>query len=273
MIVDEGVCRLLAAREGLPMDFVAKEFYLMQLLKGLSDLGALDSMIFKGGTALNKIYIKEGYRFSEDLDFDFTGKSWPELFKVVTTKISGFEALEARRIIGDRVAQVDFLYKTEWGKKDRVRLDVNTRPYTKTVDPIQMREAMPQFTGSGVSSVQVYGIDDLLSRKMSALKDRAEGKDIFDVSNALGLADKKKLLKAIALIATGKGGAKEFLSETVKKVEGADYKRLRKLTNPYIPLKNRPPDWKILADTLIMKLQMLMEEAGNTRRVRSAERP
>lgn len=266
MIVDEDICGLIAGKEGMPLDFVAKEFYLMELLRELSDAGVLKAMIFKGGTALNKIYLKENGRFSEDLDFDFVGKHWQETFKAITTKISGFESLETRRIIRNKVVQVDFLYKTAWGKKDRVRLDINVKPYAKTAENLQMEEVASTFAGQGAGQVQVYGINDLLARKMSALKDRAEGKDIFDVSNAIDLTDRDKLLRAISLVASDEGHtAKEFLNESIERIKDINYKKMRNITNPYIPLRNRPSDWKILADTLSMKLHTLLDGAARQR--------
>ena len=74
MMVDESICKLIAVREGLPLDFVAKEFYLMDLFAHIGKSGALNKLIFKGGTALNKVYLGNSSRFSEDLDFDFVGK-------------------------------------------------------------------------------------------------------------------------------------------------------------------------------------------------------
>ncbi len=258
MIVDEDVCRLIAAKEGLPLDFVAKEFYLMELLRQLSALDILKSMIFKGGTALSKIYLKENYRFSEDLDFDFVGNQWQTTSKAITGKIEGFEDLETRRIIGNKVVQTDFIYKTKWGKKDRIRLDVNVKPYTKTAEPIEGHEVISAFTGFNIGPVPAYSINDLLARKMSALRDRTEGKDVFDVAKALHLANKKKLLKALSLVASIDGQTvNKFIEETINKVKNVDYTKLRNLTNPYIPIKNRPSDWKILADTLALELGAL----------------
>ena len=52
--IDKDVCRILAAKEGLPFDFIAKEFYLMDLLRKLSEMGVLDELVLKGGTALKR---------------------------------------------------------------------------------------------------------------------------------------------------------------------------------------------------------------------------
>ena len=262
MIVDEDICKLISAKEGLPLDFVAKEFYMMELLRNLLQKDIMGHMIFKGGTAINNAYLKEEYRFSEDLDFDFVGTDWATAFKELVHKSADFESIESRKTLRGKVVQIDFLYKTAWGKRDRIRLDVNVTPNAKTSEPVRLAEVSPQFGGFGAVSVRTYGIDDLLARKLAALESRGEGKDIYDANNAFGLADKKKLLSAIKLLLnrSEKGEENRFIEKIMEKLKNTDYKKVRNLTNPYIPLRNRPTDWKIFIDTLIIKLEGLLEE-------------
>ena len=257
--IDKDVCRILAAKEGLPFDFIAKEFYLMDLLRKLSEMGVLDVLVFKGGTALNRIYMKQGSRFSEDLDFDFDGKDWNALFMKLK-KITDFERIEARRIIQGKVQQIDYSYRTPWDKVDRVRLDINLVADTRSVEKISFKEIFPDYTGVGIGSVRVYGFEDLLARKMKALAERTEGKDIFDTSNALDMANKRRLLNALAIVASDKKEAvPEFVERIIKKLGRVDYKKIRNLANPYIPIRNRPSDWKILGNTLADRLKALVD--------------
>ena len=267
MMIDEDVCRLLSAQEGLPLDFVVKEFYMMALFRDLLQKGIMGSMIFKGGTAINSIYLKEGYRFSEDLDFDFVGKDWPNAFKVLSSKSADFIAIEARRILNGNVVQIDFRYKTAWGKMDRIRIDVNIMPNVNTMEPVVPREISSPFGGFGAGNVQTYGLSDLLARKLMALNSRGEGKDIYDASNSFDLTSRQKLLRSIILLMKPrtKYQAIRFISETIEKLKSVDCKKVRNITNPYIPLKNRPPDWQIFIDTLIIKLEGLLKVAKSHR--------
>ena len=52
----------------LNLQIVEKDYVLGWLLFGLRKF---DSLVFKGGTALSKIYFPETWRLSEDLDFVF----------------------------------------------------------------------------------------------------------------------------------------------------------------------------------------------------------
>ena len=105
-------------------------------------------------------------------------------------------------------------------------------------------------TGQSIGGVPTYGFEDLLARKMNALASCTEGKDIFDVANSIKMADPKMLKKAVkyALKDDWRAiGVDDFLEGTVQKLECANYSSIMKLTNPYIPIKSRPKDWKILA--------------------------
>ncbi|MDI6892287.1 MAG: nucleotidyl transferase AbiEii/AbiGii toxin family protein [Actinomycetota bacterium] len=58
----------LSSKTGISDKTIEKDYILTWILIGLSSSGLKDNLVFKGGTALRKIYIKN-YRYSEDLDF------------------------------------------------------------------------------------------------------------------------------------------------------------------------------------------------------------
>ena len=61
---------------GLRDTQIEKDYVIGWVLKGISNNKfLLESLVFKGGTALRKIYFTE-YRLSEDLDFTFNGKDF-----------------------------------------------------------------------------------------------------------------------------------------------------------------------------------------------------
>jgi hypothetical protein len=56
---------------GIPQHVVEKDYALSYILAGVSNHPVLkNSLVFKGGTALKKMFFGE-YRFSEDLDFSY----------------------------------------------------------------------------------------------------------------------------------------------------------------------------------------------------------
>jgi len=62
--------RRIAAKEQLSLNYVAKDEMLSKVLIYLQEN---DKIILKGGTAINRVYLRNK-RLSEDIDFDFISK-------------------------------------------------------------------------------------------------------------------------------------------------------------------------------------------------------
>jgi predicted nucleotidyltransferase component of viral defense system len=64
--------RKLAGKHKIYLGTLEKDYAITNLLSIIARFPQLDSMVFKGGTAVKKIYF-EKFRFSEDLDFTCSG--------------------------------------------------------------------------------------------------------------------------------------------------------------------------------------------------------
>ncbi|HIE41362.1 MAG TPA: hypothetical protein EYP80_01735 [Candidatus Aenigmarchaeota archaeon] len=87
--------RKLAVRYGLGLQYILKEFRIFDILQKIKPLFLDDKVItvFKGGTALNKVYFQKKQRFSEDLDFDIVFKKIfdkKQKIKYIESKITSF---------------------------------------------------------------------------------------------------------------------------------------------------------------------------------------
>jgi len=60
--------RRISVKTGIPQAIIEKDYVLSVILNEISKTPVKNSIIFKGGTAIKKIYFEEA-RFSEDLDF------------------------------------------------------------------------------------------------------------------------------------------------------------------------------------------------------------
>lgn len=260
METDIEVCRIIAVRYGLPLQFVIKEFHLMDVLGRIAEFTSRQqgSLVFKGGTALNKIYIQKTQRFSEDLDFDLVtknaGRGLGGFSRELADGIDGYEITEFRRVRG--TLQFYCMYELPEGGVDHVRVDIAPKRLL-IAKPVENGTAISEFTHASVSGVTVYSIEDLTARKLNALADRGEGKDVYDVYIALPLCSKKVLRKAIALMLQSEGahgGAEEFMQNMVGSLEKVDSGKLRNLTNPFIPVPHRPKNWEELKKDLLARL-------------------
>ena len=101
--------RRLSAKTELSLNFIAKDLMLSKALLGLQNKNSMskgdvdngnvnnDDIILKGGTAINRMYLKnkEKMRFSEDIDFDIiSAKNVKETIprtKEIMKNLKGFE--------------------------------------------------------------------------------------------------------------------------------------------------------------------------------------
>ena len=56
---------------GIPEEAVRRDYYIVRMLKNLSESEFADTCVFKGGTSLSKCYPGSIERFSEDIDLTY----------------------------------------------------------------------------------------------------------------------------------------------------------------------------------------------------------
>ncbi|HII53383.1 hypothetical protein COT30_00525 [Candidatus Micrarchaeota archaeon CG08_land_8_20_14_0_20_49_17] len=254
--IDELTLRALSARAGLPMQFVFKEIKLLEALSGIlsANRDAGLRLVMKGGTALNKIYLRGVQRFSEDIDFDLFSET-NNLKKIVA--IDGFETQGPWRRRDTIRYHLAYNFA---GQADTVRVEFSTGKLLKTVNPVANENVVSDITGNVLYGAPVYSLDDLVARKMNALRTRTEGKDVWDCHHAIPKTKKLKDAISHALLSEKLSlSAEEALGQTIAKLGKIDPKRIMKLTNPYIPASLRPDDWQSVVDELTRQIEMLLK--------------
>lgn len=171
----------LAAKAGVPQGIVEKDIALSGALRAISDAELAKHVVFKGGTAIRKIYFKEA-RFSEDLDFtvialDQRGCSGllKEALEDKTTEGIVFEKLEERPSVGLKAA---IKYLGPLGHAQRIRLDFSFRE-NLSKKPIQKELIDTYSFGSG--KLLVLSLEEILAEKLHALGSRSASRDLYDV--------------------------------------------------------------------------------------------
>lgn len=265
MELDLEICRTIAIRYGLPLQFVFKEFHLMGVLSQIASLMTQipGSLVFKGGTALNKAYLQKTQRFSEDADFDLVindaSKKLIGFSKNLAHSLKGYEITDFRKV--STTMQFYCVYETPLGAKDHVRIDIAPKKLL-TAKPLESNQIVSEFTQSSISGIKMYSIEDLTARKMNALATRMEGKDLYDVHTALPMCSKRVLKNAIGLMLESEGVDETldlFLQKTTSNLKKSNPMKMRNLTNPFIPAANRPKNWEELKNDLLAKLENLQK--------------
>ena len=175
----------ISKAENISWSIVEKDYFLTLLLDAVSASRFLrDNFIFKGGTALRKIYFRH-YRYSEDLDF--TLKTQLTEKEIREAWGSTFEYLKKQHNADFRIK--DF-YSRKWfsdvkvqftglkGVKNTITLDILSDE--AIVDAIKEENVFNPYYEK-TFSVPVYSIEEILAEKLRSLLQRTRVRDYYDV--------------------------------------------------------------------------------------------
>ena len=169
-----------ARQKALNLMMVEKDYVLGWLLYGMSrDRG----LVFKGGTALSKVYFPKIWRLSEDLDFSLVKGELKERLKNVESILdevrikSGIEfALRSSHINPDYL-QLKIQYKgildRNWIKVDVTMNDLVDRPALKAIF-LEYSDYVP-------FKVRVESLEEIFASKLRAVMERKKCRDFFDL--------------------------------------------------------------------------------------------
>ncbi len=189
---------LAKAREKkLNLSIIEKDYILGWLLFGFSQI---NSLVFKGGTALSKIYFPEIWRLSEDLDFsllddNFTviSESIEEIFKLIE-KTSGIQFNLKSKFSNPDYLQLKIQYhgviSRNWIKVDFMKNDIVDKPVKKSLKK--------EYSDYKDFSVKVESLEEIFCSKLRTVIERKKCRDYFDLWKLLKLSvDMNKVKKII----------------------------------------------------------------------------
>jgi predicted nucleotidyltransferase component of viral defense system len=176
----------LANREKVALGTLEKDYVLTEILKALSRVTSLsDILVFKGGTALRKIYFAD-WRYSEDLDF---------------TANHDMKEEELRQSLDEWYSQVEqtsqirlttkMLHKPNGYARIRAQF-IGPLAYPGMVfmdlsfdeplclDPERRTILTEPFLSEG-QKVLAYPLEELLAEKIRSLMERGKSRDYYDV--------------------------------------------------------------------------------------------
>lgn len=268
-MVDADILRLSAIRAGLGLKFISKEDKISNILSQLSTWSGFNlDLVLKGGTALNRAYLKNISRFSEDLDIDVIGnmpvENKVDELKKRITDLEGFNIQGPRML--HRTARFDAYYINEFGDKDRVMLEFYLSHQEAIAEkPIKSTLLVSRFLETSPALFPCYSLEDLMGQKLVALYQRNLGKDIFDIYHALELdIDMPVLCKTLEkrlLFIHIDSNLHEFFSDLLEKRSALlkDAANIGNSANHYIPRSLRP-DWQVLISSLWERLEVLARD-------------
>lgn len=159
-----------------------------------------EELLFRGGTALSKLFLDEPFRYSEDLDF-VQKKEGP--IKPIIETIQGIlnpwlrksqtrSRKDAFRIL------YNFNPESNIENQKRVKIEINTREHFSVFPPLSLSYKVRSMWFSGECEVTTYELDELAGTKLRALYQRKKGRDLFDLDLLLrkGMIDIERVIKS-----------------------------------------------------------------------------
>ncbi len=140
-----------------------------------------ENLVFRGGTALHKLFFEKAGRFSEDLDF-------VQVAPVPIGKTTQGVRQSLDHWLGEpgyKQSDERFTFYYKFPLEDsagvrKLKIEINTREYfhVKTHTHVPFSVKSDWFTGSCV--VRTHPIEEILATKLRALYQRKKGRDLYD---------------------------------------------------------------------------------------------
>ncbi|MGB9299197.1 MAG: nucleotidyl transferase AbiEii/AbiGii toxin family protein [Anaerolineae bacterium] len=180
----------LAQRFGVGERVIEKDYVLSWVLIAIAESDLREHVVFKGGTALKKVYFPE-YRFSEDLDFTLVRnlnhdellglvqQSLPSLLKRQNLHVE----VEKAHLSPHESSRVELAYvgplQARMGSR-QLRMDF-TRNELLVNDPTEAELKAPYGDYPQAVRLPAYTISEIFAEKLCALMGRTEPRDLYDV--------------------------------------------------------------------------------------------
>lgn len=181
-----------AAGAGVDVAVIERDYALSWILKGIFESDLADCLVFKGGTALRKVYFKD-YRFSEDLDFTLAKPVVLADLKSTLAEVcrnihseSGLELnLADLKPTNFETGKEAFEGKIEYigprqhrGNPSRIKLDLTA--YEEIILPPITLPLIHGYSDSCKAGISAYLLEEILAEKLRTIIQRAYPRDLYD---------------------------------------------------------------------------------------------
>ncbi len=176
----------IAGHEKVGLGVLEKDYVITEVLRSLGVVRPMaNTFVFKGGTALRKVYFP-AWRYSEDLDFTVTeGFPTSNLEEHLQDWYRTVEADSGVRVATrdvhkpDGFARVRIQFQGPLGQPATIFMDL-TFDEPVLVEPVRraiLTEPFPLEPGR----ILVYALEELAAEKLRSILERGESRDYYDV--------------------------------------------------------------------------------------------
>ncbi|MBU0743808.1 MAG: nucleotidyl transferase AbiEii/AbiGii toxin family protein [Gammaproteobacteria bacterium] len=139
------------------------------------------NLVFRGGTALNKLFLKPAARYSEDIDMvqivpEPIGESLTAIRSVLDEWLG-----EPKRKLTERSVKLIYYYQTNDNLPAKLKIEINTTEHYHLFDYLELPFEVNSEWFAGKTQIKTYQLDELMGSKLRALYQRRKGRDLFDL--------------------------------------------------------------------------------------------
>ncbi len=140
-----------------------------------------ENLIFRGGTALNKLFMNPAARYSEDIDLvQLKAEPIGSTIDIIRDLLSPWLG-EPKRKLTERSAKLLYSYQAIGGVPAKLKIEINTTEHINVL-PIQtIPFSIKSNWFNGSCNISTYSLEELLATKLRALYQRRKGRDLFDL--------------------------------------------------------------------------------------------
>ncbi len=184
ILIEIGKKKGLTNKEHIEKDYF-QDIFLYRLFKKTNKL------VFKGGTALYKIYKMS--RFSEDLDFTLLENSRIEQIKQIVEDIvesMKWEIKSVRETKDSLLMKIGF--KGILTEYNTLRIDVSIK--NKVLKRFEVKNYVPEYIDINPFSFRILTLEEMVAEKIHSILTREKARDLYDLFFLLRISKFNKQL-------------------------------------------------------------------------------
>jgi predicted nucleotidyltransferase component of viral defense system len=201
------------------------------IIELFSDDFLKQSLAFRGGTALHKLYLTPQIRYSEDIDLvQINSEPINPILKRIRERLA---FLGTKRTVKQHIHNNAIIYRFETETQPiismRVKIEINTREHFNVLGLKTIPYKIENGWFSGECNLTGYELEELLGTKLRALYQRRKGRDLFDLHWAMvnSNVDTEKIIrcyeKYIGFSVDKPPTQKQFLANMEEKITSKEF--------------------------------------------------
>lgn len=164
------------------LDMVEQDLIISRVLIELYNNPTIsESLVFRGGTALNKLYFSPPMRFSEDIDLvQIREGGIGSTIDAIRSSLYSFLG-EPKRKITEQSVKLIYKYESINNLLTKLKVEINTTEHLYVRPLKEVEFSMNTEWFSDRTKIVTFCLEELMASKLRALYQRRKGRDLFDL--------------------------------------------------------------------------------------------